>query len=201
VNHGGPDKAVCVYSLDHYAYWREAFAAVGIEPNALTPGAFGENFSVAGLTEESVCVGDVWRVGDAGETGARRQEDGRDEAPCEFRRGAVFQISQPRQPCWKLARRWGIKTLAAQVIETGKTGWYFRVIEEGVVEAGMAMTLVERPCPEWTIERANSVMHREKGDRQAARRLADVEWLSESWRGELRRRVAATQSRANSECS
>lgn len=166
VNHGGVDKAVCVYSLDHYDYWRDQFAALGIDREGVVPGAFGENFSVKGLVETQVCIGDVWRIGDA-----------------------VFQVSQPRQPCWKLARRWNIKTLAAQVIETGKTGWYLRVLEEGTVSAGMEITLVERPCPEWTIERANWVMHKAKGDREAARPLARVELLSENWRGELKRRL------------
>ncbi len=166
MNHGGVDKAVCVYSLDHYAYWRGVLAAHGIERDAVTPGAFGENFSIEGLVEADVCIGDVWRIGDA-----------------------AFQISQPRQPCWKLARRWGIKTLAAQVIETGKTGWYLRVLEEGPVAAGMAISLAERPCPEWTVARANWVMHEAKGDREAARALAAVVWLSQSWRVEMRRRA------------
>jgi MOSC domain-containing protein YiiM len=176
-SHGGPDKAVCVYSADHFPYWQAALAKFGIAADSLSPGAFGENFTVAGLVEADVCIGDVWRVGDA--------SDGRDQS------GATFQISQPRQPCWKLARRWGVKTLAAQVIETGKTGWYFRVLAEGVVSAGMQLMLVERPCPDWTVERANRVMHHEKRDRHAAARLAAVEWLSASWRAELSRRANA----------
>ena len=74
-NHGGPDKAVCVYPADHYEFWRHD---LGLPDIPL--GAFGENFTVAGLGEADVCIGDVWAVGDA-----------------------VFQVSQPRQPCWKLA--------------------------------------------------------------------------------------------------
>jgi MOSC domain-containing protein YiiM len=166
VNHGGPDKAVCVFSLDHYPYWREHFAADGVLVDALLPGAFGENFSVERLIESDVCIGDVWRIGDA-----------------------TFQVSQPRQPCWKLARRWGIKPLAAQVIDSGKTGWYLRVLEEGTVTAGMGISIVERPSPEWTVERANWVMHKAKGDREAAQELAAVDWLSESWRDTFRSRL------------
>jgi MOSC domain-containing protein YiiM len=169
VHLGGPDKAVCVYAVDHYAYWQVVFGAADVDglhlSGKIPPGGFGENFSVAGLTEADVCVGDTWQIGDA-----------------------VFQVSQPRQPCWKLARRWGIKTLAAQVIETGKTGWYFRVLEEGTVAAGMTMTFVERPCPEWTVERANQVMHHDKHNHEAARALANVPQLSESWQAELRKR-------------
>lgn len=192
VNHGGPDKAVCVYSLDHYAPWLEVFAAAGINRDAILPGAFGENFSVQGLAESNVCVGDIWRIHDAGQADLEVSENSRNhdlETADNSSRGAMFQVSQPRQPCWKLARRWGIKTLPAQVIEQGKTGWYFRVVEEGIVEAGMTLMLVERPCPEWTVERANWVMHKEKRNRGAARELAAVESLSESWRGELLRRA------------
>jgi MOSC domain-containing protein YiiM len=83
-----------------------------------------------------------------------------------------------------------VKTLAAQVIETGKTGWYLRVVEEGTVAAGMAMTLVKRPCPEWTVERANDVMHHDKQNREAATRLAAVLSLSASWQSELKVRAA-----------
>lgn len=211
VNHGGPDKAVCVYSADHFSYWQAVMAellaadgagdlrsggvarsgdraiaqlaAHGVATDALSPGAFGENFTVAGLTEADVCIGDVWRMGEGRGAGGAGRRMRNSEAT-----GAVFQMSQPRQPCWKMARRWGVKTLPARVIESGKTGWYFRVALEGVVAAGMQHTLVERPCPEWTVERANWVMHHEKGDRAAAARLAAATCLSESWGEELRRR-------------
>lgn len=188
-NHGGPDKAVCAYSADHYPYWRERLAAAGVAADAVTPGAFGENFTAAGLGEADVCVGDIWRVREGrGARGAGGESA--DNGMNGQRSGATFQISQPRQPCWKLARRWGVKTLAADVIATGKTGWYFRVVEEGVVAAGMEMTLIERPFPEWTVERANWVMHHDKRDREAAAQLAAVAALSESWRDDLSRRLA-----------
>lgn len=81
--HGGPDKAVCVYSADHYAFWRSALGEY-IEGAEFPFGAFGENLTLEGVTEDDVCIGDVWAVGD--------------EA------GAMVQVSQPRQPCWKLAQ-------------------------------------------------------------------------------------------------
>ncbi|MDY3561377.1 MOSC domain-containing protein [Gemmata sp. JC673] len=161
VHHGGPDKAVCVYPADHYPYWREA-----LNRPDLPPGAFGENFTVEGLTEAGVCVGDVWTVG-----------------------GVALQVSQPRQPCWKLARRWRVKTLTLQVQQTGRTGWYFRVLREGVVTPGEQLALVERPHPEWTVERANTVMHHNKADLQAAAELGSLPQLSASWRETLTRRV------------
>jgi MOSC domain-containing protein YiiM len=162
VNHGGPDKAVCVYPDEHYAHWRTALNLPG-----LAHGAFGENFTTGGLAEGEVCIGDVF----------------------EFAGAAVVQISQPRQPCWKLARRWRIKDLAAQVERTGRTGWYFRILVPGVVSAGETLALRERPHPEWPVSLANAIMHRRKDDRDAAASLAACPALSESWQRTLSTRA------------
>ena len=160
-NHGGPDKAICAYSADHAAHWQ---TALGL---ALPAGAFGENFTTLGVVESDLCIGDVFRVGDV-----------------------VLQISQPRQPCWKLARRWRIRDLAAQVEQTGRTGWYFRVLTEGDITAPADFARLERPHPEWTVAAANDIMHHRKNDLAAARALADCPALSESWRSALARRSA-----------
>jgi MOSC domain-containing protein YiiM len=157
--HGGPDKAICAYSAEHYPSWRDV---TGL--GEISWGAFGENFTVGGLTEDSVCIGDVWAVA-----------------------GVVVQVSQPRQPCWKLARKWRIRTLTDQVVTSGRTGWYFRVLREGIVAAGAPLSLVERPHPAWTIAAANGVMHRGVGDIGA---LASLEPLSQSWKLTLARRLA-----------
>jgi len=161
-HHGGPDKAVLSYSAEHYAGWRQM-----LNNPSLTHGAFGENFTVAGLTEADMCIGDTWLVGDE----------------------AVVQLSQPRQPCWKMARRWRLKSLALQVQQSGRTGWYFRVLREGIVAAGMPLALRERPHPEWTVERANRVMHGDVNDVAAAQELAAISLLSASWRKTLARRA------------
>lgn len=177
--HGGPDKAVCVYSLDHYPFWVGKFGGDAASGDALPTGAFGENFTVAGLVEADVCIGDVWVVGDADSNASDDDSLGR----------VVVQVSQPRQPCWKLARKWGVKTLAFQVQQSGRTGWYFRVLHEGIVEAGMPLTLVERPRPEWTVARANGVMHFDEGGVRAAGELSRVPELSANWREGLGGRI------------
>ncbi len=159
--HGGIDKAICVYNGDHYAYWR---SELGLPE--MTAGAFGENFTVSDLKETEVCLGDIWRLGEI-----------------------EVQISQPRQPCWKLARRWRRKDFALRVKENGYTGWYLRVLTEGTVQAGEAIRLVERPLPDWPLSRANEVMHQKREDRDAAVELAAVELLSESWQSQLRSRA------------
>jgi MOSC domain-containing protein YiiM len=161
VNHGGIDKAICVYPLAHYPHWQ------GVVGRELSLAAFGENFTVDGITEADVCIGDVWRVGDE----------------------VVVQVSQPRQPCWKLARRWQRKTLAHEVQESGKTGWYFRVLQEGTVAAGMPITLVGRPHANWSVARANYVMHVDKHNEALAAELAELPELSASWQHALARRA------------
>lgn len=157
--HGGPDKAINVYPADHFAYWRED---LGLE---MTAGAFGENFTTSGALEDEVCIGDVYRIGEV-----------------------VVEVTQPREPCWKLARRWRTKDLAARVEKTGKTGWYFRVLKEGWVEASVDLILVERPYPQWTIAKANEVMHQRKQDWAAALALSECPAISAIWREALSRR-------------
>jgi len=159
--HGGANKAVLAYSAEHYPKWREELAM----PD-MPHGAFGENFTIAGLGEESVCVGDRYRIG-----------------------AATFEVSQPRQPCWKLARRWRMIKLAALVVNNGRSGWYFRVLEEGFVEAGLPISLLERPNPQWTVARANQILHHRKSDLALTLELAAVPRLSNGWVRELRERA------------
>jgi MOSC domain-containing protein YiiM len=157
VNHGGIDKAILAYSADHYADWRRQLSLP-----ELPFGAFGENLTIQDLSETNVCIGDVWSSGDA-----------------------QFEVSQPRQPCWKLARRWRLKSLPADVIKTGRTGWYLRVLKLGDLMTGQGLTLVRRPNPAWTIAKANDVMHFDKYDAELARELAGVPGLSFSWQETL----------------
>ncbi len=156
-HHGGHDKAVNAYPSEHYQYWRRTLGL-----SAMSFGAFGENFTTHGLLEPDLCIGDIVAVG-----------------------GAVVQVSQPRQPCWKLARRWHIHDLALQVIATGLTGWYFRVLREGWVQEGMSLTLLTRPCPEWPVSLANVIMHHRPDDVGSAQELALCRHLSQSWRRTL----------------
>ncbi|MCZ2340665.1 MAG: MOSC domain-containing protein [Bacteroidales bacterium] len=170
VHHGGPDKAVMVYSANHYPAWQRELGDL-----PLSYGAFGENFTIQDLTESDVCIGDIWQVG----------------------HDVQVQVSQPRQPCWKLARRWRIKTLALQLQQTGRTGWYFRVLQEGMIAPGMSMTLCDRPFPHWPVSQANHVMHVDKNNLSAALELAAVPLLAENWRATLTRRAQHQHSDPN----
>jgi len=157
--HGGPDKALCVYPMPHYRYW-ETILRVG----SLLPGAFGENLTVEGVDEVRVCVGDIFRIG-----------------------SALTQISQPRSPCWKLARRWKVPTLTRQVQDSGRTGWYMRVLETGSLEAGAAMVLEERPFPELSVAACNDARYLRNADPHLVAALASCGALSEGWRDRFRR--------------
>jgi MOSC domain-containing protein YiiM len=161
-NHGGVDKAVLAYSADHYDYWRPH---LGLP--ALSLGGFGENLSIAGLDEGTVCIGDQWQVGPV-----------------------LFEVTQPRQPCWKMSRRWQIPDLAAQVIRNGKSGWYLRVLTDGHIAAGNELTLIHRPHAVWTIARAARLMHHEKHDLAAAAELASLPELSVAWKESMHHRLA-----------
>jgi len=116
VHHGGSEKAVHHYPFEHYHLWQTELptAASHFEQ----PPFFGENISTSGLTETSVCVGDIFRAGTV-----------------------LLQVSEVRQPCWKLAHRSGVPDLARRVQETGRTGWFYRVIETGTIEVGVTMEL------------------------------------------------------------
>lgn len=161
-NHGGVDKAINAYPHEHYTYWKETLARQNLDL-----GAFGENFTISGILESDVCIGDVFHIGEA-----------------------RIQVSQPRQPCWKLSRRWRLKDFALRVQDTGRTGWYFRVLTEGFVEAGTPLVLTERPHPQWTVAVANSIMHHRTSDMEAARSLMECDSLAVRWKHTLAKRVA-----------
>lgn len=159
-HHGGPDKAVCVYCVEHLPYWRERLGP-GMEP-----GAFGENLSTAGFTETGVRIGDVFRVGTA-----------------------VAQVSQPRIPCYKLAARHDRKELALWVKETGFTGFYLRCLEPGELRAGDEIVPVETAEHGFTVAEANRVMHGDGRDVEGIERLRAVPELSAEWKRMLAARL------------
>ena len=165
--HGGIDKAIHHYPADHYDWWREY---LGDAPLLDAPGAFGENISTAGLDEQNVFLGDRFRLG-----------------------SALVEVTQARQPCWKLDHRFGAKGVMAQVVKTRRTGWYYRVLEPGAVRAGDALDLVERPYPDWPLASLFSLLI----GGEAKSRLADlsalreVPVLAETWK--VRRAKLAEQ--------
>ncbi len=160
VHHGGSDKAVLAYSVSHYASWQSRYPEHGF--NA---GGFGENLTVSGFDESTCCIGDVWQVGTC-----------------------LLEISQPRQPCWKLSRRWSINRLAHEVQDQRRTGWYLRVLRPGRLQSGDEIALLERRDPTFTIAYALGVMYANPRIKQEDWELANVPQLSMSWKTNLRSR-------------
>jgi MOSC domain-containing protein YiiM len=159
--HGGVEKACCVYPWEHYSYWQKR-----LDLPKLTYGAFAENFTTQGLLESEVCIGDTFAFG-----------------------GAVVQVSQPRPPCWRLSRWWEVKDFAVIMEQSGRTGWYLRVLQEGVVEAGERVELVERKFPEWTVIVAQELMYAPEADVKRIKALMACALLSESWRDALSKKI------------
>lgn len=158
-NHGGRFRAVLAYCAGHYDVWRAE-----LNRPELAYGAFGENLTVTGFDEDSVCLGDVFTVG-----------------------GTRLQVAQPRRPCWKLARYQGIKDLAARVEAKGWGGWYHRVLRDGYIAVGDRYTLVERPHPDLTIRVLNEALDGRSPDPALRASLAANEALSPQWRERLSR--------------
>lgn len=155
--HGGVDKALLAYCGDHYPRWKEIIN--GFDGR---PGSFGENLTFIELAEPDVCIGDRWQLGDV-----------------------VVEVSQPRQPCINLVRRWNRPSLVKEVVANGWTGWYLRVITPGMLSAGDDVTLLDRPHPEWPIPRAHRAMYGLSQDPGDAAELARLPVLSLAWREEL----------------
>lgn len=162
--HGGVDKAVHFYPAEHYPKWIAHFAAEGFaHPLLDNAGAFGENISASGLTEDKVRIGDRFRIGKA-----------------------LVEVAQGRQPCWKIDHHFGVHGLTGAVIKTGRCGGYFRVIEEGEVGPGDVIEQVEQAEHDWTVERVFRLLigggHRGESATAELKALVMLETLAESWR-------------------
>jgi MOSC domain-containing protein YiiM len=160
-NHGTLDQAVCCHPYMHYDYWNEVYD-LSTANNKLGPGSVGENWTLVNVSEEDVCIGDVYLVGNA-----------------------RVQVSAPRYPCSKQERKVGLPGFLRQTMETLRTGWYLRVIEPGIVRVGDRLTLEARPRPELTIQHINANMHNDF-DPTYAEQLLEVPELAYVWKRILR---------------
>lgn len=164
--HGGPDKAVHHYPFEHYATWRNELGPLA---PLQSPGAFGENVSTRGLTEADVCLGDRFELGTA-----------------------LLEVSQGRQPCWKLNDRIGVPRMARLVQDSGRTGWYYRVVRPGEARAGDALRLVGRPHPDWPLLRLIRLLAGRVLDPAELGAALELP-LVPSWRRLVERRLASRQ--------
>jgi len=159
--HGGPDQAVCAYPSEHYAWWREQLPG-----RQLRWGAFGENFSTQGLLEDTVLIGDRFRIG-----------------------GAEVEVTKPRMPCRNLAFRFEREDLPKLFLRGWRTGFYLRVVKEGEVGVGDPIEPVARPADSLPVATLARLYAGEEKDPQVLERAARIAALSEGWRRRFRRQL------------
>jgi ferredoxin-NADP reductase/MOSC domain-containing protein YiiM len=166
--HGGPDMAIYVYPASHYDLWRNEFP----EHDAVWgPGSLGENLAMDGWDEECVCVGDMVRIGTA-----------------------LLQVTRPRKPCFKLALRFQDLRLPRHLVETGRCGWYYRVLQTGTIAPDDDAQLIDCPHPEWTIRRLNNISIRANVDLDELEELAALPELAGNWRSQVRAMAASIEA-------
>jgi MOSC domain-containing protein YiiM len=159
--HGGVSKAVYAYPSEHYEFWKTELPGT-----ALPFGMFGENFTTAGLFEDGVNVGDRFRVGEA-----------------------ELMVTEPRLPCYKLGIKFGRADILKRFLHSRRTGFYFAVVKEGLVEAGNEIKLLSRDPNNITIADIVRLYAFEKHDLVTMRRVVKLEALSESWREWFRKQI------------
>jgi MOSC domain-containing protein YiiM len=159
--HGGPDKAIYFYASEHYRLWAND---VPEHTQLLVPGAFGENVTTAGLDEGNVAIGDVLAIG-----------------------SAELQVTEPRQPCFKLGLRFADNSLGRIMMQTNRTGWYVRVLRPGELTAGDEIRAIRRPSPQWTIARFNDFIVHRSATVEEMQELSTLEGLPGRWREKIRK--------------
>lgn len=147
ISHGGPDKALMHYPSQHYTLWK---SEIPVNAHLFAPGAFGENLVGNTLDEHAVCIGDIYRLGEE----------------------ILIQISEPRQPCYKLNHRFELKDMSLRSQNLNRTGWYCRVLKQGWLREGNGMMLVERKYPQWTIANVQHCLYNDIKNETAMKELA-----------------------------
>ncbi len=159
--HGGLDKAVYVYPFEHYEYWRDE-----LPDTEFTPGIFGENFTVTGFKEEEINIGDRFKIG-----------------------SVELMVTQPRLPCYKLGIRFGRLDMVKRFLASRRTGFYFRVLQEGEVGVGDTLELMSRDTNNITVADITQLYVRERNNSELLHRAAQLEALPESWRGYFQEQI------------
>ncbi|MEE3809870.1 MULTISPECIES: MOSC domain-containing protein [Lysinibacillus] len=164
-HHGGPDRAVCLYPAEHYIQWEHELG------KPLPTAAFGENLTVTNMLEADVCIGDIYKIGNA-----------------------VIQITQGRIPCSTIDRYTEATTLLKRLIETGYTGYLARVLEEGSICADSTIEVVEKHPARISVLYGNEVYFKNK-DAIAMKQIQAVDALADDWKEKLEKRIQILQSK------
>ncbi len=162
--HGGPEKAVHLYPSTHYATLAAQFADAA---PLLVPGSMGENITTADLDEHDVHLGDVWQLG-----------------------SALIQVCQPRNPCWKIDERFGCDRMALFIDKHLLTGWYWRVLQTGLVNPNDSLVLHEAASQAPTLHQAMTLWREHRPDLDALSQLAETPGIAKGWQDKIKQRVS-----------
>jgi MOSC domain-containing protein YiiM len=158
INHGGEEKAIHQYALENYEYWKTSLPDI---PKLRHSGAFGENICSHGMKEDTVMIGDIYKVG-----------------------SCILEVSQARQPCWKLNYHFQCSSMSLRVQESLRTGWYYRVLEEGSIQQGDTIELIDRPHPEYSLTYLLKILYKKENclDNEILSNLIKIKSLALSWK-------------------
>lgn len=151
--HGGPERAVCLYPYEHYLQWEKEFNQTFRMP------AFGENICVENMLEEEIYIGDTFSLGEA-----------------------IIQVSQGRIPCATISKHNRVDSLLGRIVETGYTGYFFRVLQEGLVTNGSQLSLIDRKQEKFSVLKGNQLMFHDRRNIDAIKEFLQVEELAEVWK-------------------
>ncbi|PSV17078.1 MOSC domain-containing protein [Photobacterium kishitanii] len=154
-HHGGFERALHQYPSEHYAYWQQKYSSI---MDWVVPG-MGENLSSNGMTEETVCLGDRYQWGEA-----------------------VIEVSQPRSPCFKLNKRWGIDNFSADMQQVSRCGWFYRVIQAGMVSVDEPLILIAQEPNAMTLREVCDIFFGDPLNQSKLLMLKQQRKLSESWK-------------------
>jgi MOSC domain-containing protein YiiM len=158
--HGGKDKAICAYCIEHLTFWSKKLQ------REISPGSFGENLSLLGMPETDINIGDIFNIG-----------------------SAQIQVSQPRQPCHKLNKVFGDQTMACSVKKSGFSGYYFRVLKTGIVENHSLVKIAQKGSNEFSIEKVNALLRKGGANIPDMEALISIQALSDEWQKLIQKRL------------
>ena len=161
VHHGGIDKAIFANSFNNYPHWQKF-----LDKDQLPFGALGENITFDTIDESDVYIGDIHKIG-----------------------SVTLEVSQPRQPCWKISRMWEDKGFMKEIYDSGRTGWYYRVLEEGSFQSGDVVEFISRVENSISILQANTILRDPKNNHKLAQQLLSLDVLAVAWSSSLKKKL------------
>ncbi|WP_169753434.1 MOSC domain-containing protein [Campylobacter mucosalis] len=164
IHHGGEQKAIFANSYQNYPLWEEFLSLKN-----LPFGAMGENLTIDGLDENSVCVGDIHKVG-----------------------SLIIQVSQPRKPCSKLSKRWNNANMGGEIFKTGLSGWYYRVLEEGSCKAGDEIKILQKDSVGLSVMQLNQLFFAPNENLDTLDKLLRVDTLAGNWVDDIKKRIGGS---------